>query len=102
YAGYEFKMGKWRNTGAVDDFGNDWICSSTYVDLHRLGSDAPLQNNIAYYVYGREDGSRRLKLVLNINDPPGKANALAEFERHADRIASRAVGAGLSNELKKE
>lgn len=84
-------MGAWHDTGLEDEIGG-WQCLSRYVDI---GSGSPLPNNIAYYVVGRADGPRRMKLSLNVNAPSDKAEALRTLVEKSSTLTRKALNVEL-------
>lgn len=61
-------------TGDYHRAHDEWYASSPYLEI----GDGILPDNIAYYVEGDENTAKRLKLVLNVNNP---SNAITSEER---------------------
>ena len=98
YMGAEFRMGHWHDTGVEDESGS-WQCVSRYLDVGESGV-VPLPNTLAYYVVGRADEPRRLKLALQVNDPNDKATALKALSENAAHLALKALRVELPKQLR--
>jgi hypothetical protein len=96
YFGREFIMGEWHDVGFDDEVGS-WQCISRYVEI---GAGVPLPNNIAYYVAGREDGPRRLKLSLSVNSPKDKTSAIDTLGQRAATLVQKALSAELPPDIR--
>lgn len=88
YAAKEFLTGVGLATGYYQPSDNEWFASSTLVEL---GSGL-FPDVIAYYVEGDEFSAKRLKLILNVNNPAEPSASLNEFRRVAEILILAAVG----------
>jgi hypothetical protein len=83
----------YKSTGTEGDF----LCSSHYKDLSQ---ESPLPNLVAYYAEGDAEKVHRLKLVLDVNVPQKAEEAHGMLMAYSDELALKALGEGLSPEMK--
>lgn len=73
-------------------------CASNYKDI---GAGSPLANNLAYYVTGTDSAAEQVKLVLNFNQPKTHGPAIGALGKATEKLAPKALGAKLTNSLRK-
>jgi hypothetical protein len=66
------KLGDWKDW----EDGLDFVASSSYYQFGSKNDGVGLENNIAYYLSGKENLVEELKIKLNINNDKEKENAL--------------------------
>jgi hypothetical protein len=71
----EFLVGEGLKTGDYHQSFGEWYAASPYLEI----GEGILPDNIAYYVEGDEHTAKRLKLVLNVNNPEGEATSEAKL-----------------------
>lgn len=85
---YLSDLGLPTNKYHADEFDeSEWRAISTY-DL--IGDD-PIQNAIAYYVYGDEFAARKLLLKLNMQVPSKFTEAWAPFEKYCLELSRKSL-----------
>lgn len=76
-----YKTRQWKHDGA------SWILSTEYNTIGSPGNF--MQNNLAFYLTSDvEDRVKKLKLILNLNNPDERKQALDTFIQHSKAAAS--------------
>ena len=81
-----------RYNDAVGD--GIYICASEYQDIDTRTSDR-MANNLSYYVIGTQNHARKLKLLLNYNNPKQAASGTTALITAAKELAIAATGKSL-------
>lgn len=81
-----------RYNDAVGD--GIYICASEYQDIGTRTSDR-MANNLSYYVIGTQNHARKLKLLLNYNNPKQAASGTTALITAAKELAIAATGKSL-------
>lgn len=71
-----------------------YICASEYQDIGTRTSDR-MANNLSYYVIGTQNHARKLKLLLNYNNPKQAASGTTALITAAKELAIAATGKSL-------
>lgn len=94
------KTGEWKT---VNNDGDEWHCTSSYIDIGE-GIDGGMPNNIAYYVNGSEKYVSQALLVLNINNPNEESAAIQKLLNTSitltDKITKLPLSPALQNAIK--
>lgn len=72
-----------------------YYCASS---IKPIGSDWPLENNLAYYAIGDHDTASALMLILNVNTEAAKAGGTV-LSIVSDLLTKRALGSKLSPDV---
>lgn len=87
------------NTGGwKHQYDSEYGCSSPYKEF---GSGFPLKNNLAYYVDGKANKAKILKLVLNVNNKNEVKKAHEELLKAATLLVKNAFGLNLPQSIAK-
>ncbi len=92
-AEHGFKTGAYGDRG-----GGEYWCSTPYRDIGQRSADA-LPNNVAYYVVGTAGSVKRLRLVLNVNQPGAAKPAHDALLKATSVLAPKAVGGDLDRKV---
>lgn len=75
------QLGAWKEDGM-----GGYMSITTYYRLGNVSSAKGMDNNLAYYLESDNPNSiKSLKLILNINNPSQKKQALTKFSEMADK-----------------
>ena len=74
----------------------EWFASSPYLEIGR----AIIPNNVAYYVEGDEHVARRLKLIVQFNDPESADESRERFVGVARQLIRKALDQEMPAELR--
>lgn len=81
-------------------FDEEWLSSCPYIEI----GDGILPNNIAYYVGGDKGAAKRLKLIINVNEPGMGKDAHEKLMEAGAALLKYATGleipVGLRNALR--
>lgn len=75
---------------------DDYSCGTQYKDI---GSGFPLSNNISYYARGTPNHAKRLRVLLNINQPDTDKEAHTVFVQAAQTLFQSAFASALPKEI---
>lgn len=85
--------------------GRKWIdygdgtsgCASDYKDI---GSGWPLDNNLAFYATGAGQAVKKVKLVMNANNPASASSAIKQLGQVSAILSTKLLGARLPDDIK--
>jgi len=75
---------------------DDYSCGTRYKEV---GAGLSLPNNISYYARGTPAVAKRLRILLNVNQPSSEKEARTVLAQSAQRLFRSAFGAPLPDEI---
>ncbi|MCG8071594.1 MAG: hypothetical protein N0C86_06380 [Candidatus Thiodiazotropha taylori] len=75
---------------------SEYLCNSKYI---QFGEGSPIKNNIAYYVLGKNNKVKHMRIVLNVNSINEYEDAHLELARTAFTLYKNATGLNLDEKI---